>query len=297
MKQSEVRETFFVNISIGVTGWGDHDSLYPDQIPPQDKLAAYASHFPVVEVDSAFYAIQPQRNYHKWVRQTPDNFSFIIKAFQKMTGHDREKIASSDVKEMFKAYRESIEPVIEANKLNAVLFQFPPWFDVRKEHVQKLKVIRSLMGDLPLALEFRNRTWFDPVYKEQTIQFMKDYNWIHSICDEPQAGINSVPTILEPTHKDKTIIRFHGRNVHGWNKNGRDDEEWRKYRFLYQYSEEELLEWKKHLEALQEQTNHISILFNNNSGGDAANNAKQLMRMMDISYEGLNPRQMGLFDM
>ncbi|MYL51727.1 DUF72 domain-containing protein [Pontibacillus yanchengensis] len=285
-----------MSILIGVTGWGDHASLYPDTIAPQHKLSVYASHFPVVEVDSAFYAIQPQRNYEKWVKDTPDNFTFVVKAFQKMTGHRREKLDNTEVKEMFKAYRESIQPLIDASKLNCVLFQFPPWFDLRKEHVQRLKVIRELMGDIPLALEFRNRSWFQTPYIEQTIQFMKDYNWIHSICDEPQAGESSVPTVLEATHSEKTLIRMHGRNIHGWNKNGREDAEWRKYRFLYRYSNEELAQWQKNIEQLQHHSKHITVLFNNNSGGDASDNAKQLINMLDLSYEGLNPRQMGLFD-
>ncbi|KGX83304.1 DUF72 domain-containing protein [Pontibacillus marinus] len=283
-----------MSISIGLTGWGDHAKLYDASVSPQDKLSVYASHFPVVEVDSAFYAIQPQRNYEKWVRETPDSFSFVIKAYNKMTGHHREKLTSDEVKEMFQAYKDSIQPVIEAGKLKCVLFQFPPWFNVSKENVQKLRVIRKLMGDLPLALEFRNRTWFLPEYKEQTLKFMREENWIHSICDEPQAGEGSVPRILEPTHPEKTLVRFHGRNTHGWNKNGRED--WREVRFLYNYNEEELREWKERVLELQQITPDITILFNNNSGGDAAPNAKTFIDMLGISYCDLNPRQMDLFD-
>lgn len=41
-------------IYIGLTGWGDHDSLYTDDIKARDKLSEYSSHFPVVEVDATF---------------------------------------------------------------------------------------------------------------------------------------------------------------------------------------------------------------------------------------------------
>ena len=34
---------------------------YPDGIKAKDKLAEYSSHFPVVEVDTSFYAVQPVR--------------------------------------------------------------------------------------------------------------------------------------------------------------------------------------------------------------------------------------------
>ncbi|KGX91943.1 hypothetical protein N781_02580 [Pontibacillus halophilus JSM 076056 = DSM 19796] len=279
---------------IGVTGWGDHDTLYEPGTPSQKKLTSYASHFPIVELDAAFYAIQPARNYEKWIKETPENFSFVVKAYNKMTGHHREKMTSEEVRELFTAYRESLQPLIEANKLYAVLFQFPPWFDVRKEHVQKIRWIRKRLHDLPLAIEFRNQSWFSEPYKEQTLSLLQEGNWIHSICDEPQAGEGSVPTVLEPTNKEKTIIRMHGRNAHGWNKNGRED--WREVRFLYNYNEEELLQWQEWINGLLKRTESVAMLFNNNSGGHAADNAKQMMGLMGVSYSGLNPRQMDLFD-
>ncbi|MGI8315302.1 DUF72 domain-containing protein [Halobacillus mangrovi] len=282
-----------MGINIGLTGWGDHASLYTDQTKPANKLSEYASHFPVVEVDTAFYAIQPQTHYEKWVQQTPESFKFVVKAFSQLTGHDRESRTVQEAKDLMKRYEESIQPVVEAGKLEALLFQFPPWFDVRKQHIQKLRLIREWMDDYPLALEFRNRTWFQPSYYEQTIAFMRKQNWIHAICDEPQAGEGSVPRVLEPTHSEKTLVRFHGRNVHGWNKNGRKD--WRKVRFLYRYNKEELLEWAGRIKELKEKTPSITMLFNNNSGGDAADNAKQMMNILNLQYDDLNPRQMDLF--
>ncbi|WP_181348370.1 DUF72 domain-containing protein [Thalassobacillus sp. CUG 92003] len=283
-----------MTVEIGVTGWGDHPSLYPEKTKPTDKLAVYGSHFPVVEVDTAFYAIQPTKHYYKWIEQTPPNFSFVIKAYQQMTGHDRSQLTIHEAKELVTSYRESIEPVIEAGKLNAVLFQFPPWFNVSKENIHKLRLIREWLPDLPLALEFRNRSWYSHEYRSQTLDFMKEHQWIHTICDEPQAGEGSVPAVLEPTHPRQTLIRFHGRNVHGWNKNGRSD--WRKVRFLYRYNQAELQEWATHIRELERQTPHVTALFNNNSGWDAAENAKQMIDLLGVEYEQLNPRQMDLFN-
>lgn len=67
-------------IWIGVTGWGDHHSLYPEGISPRDKLKEYAAHFPIVEVDASFYAIQPLKNAEKWVQDTPEKFQFNRKS-------------------------------------------------------------------------------------------------------------------------------------------------------------------------------------------------------------------------
>ncbi|MCQ6267969.1 DUF72 domain-containing protein [Fictibacillus sp. WQ 8-8] len=280
-------------ILIGVTGWGDHQSLYPEGTKSTEKLKLYSGFFPVVEVDSSFYAIQPLKNYQKWIKDTPDRFSFIIKAYQGMTGHSRGKIPFESTKEMFDLFKASIQPVIESGKMKAVLFQYPPWFECNKESVQMLRFTREMMEGIPVALEFRHQSWFMPEMREKTVEFMREERWIHTICDEPQAGQGSVPAVIEPTSSALTIIRMHGRNVHGWNNHGQEN--WREVRYLYRYNDKELAEWKQHVEKLSEQSKEIVILFNNNSGGDAADNARKFIDMLSLDYEGLSPRQLDLF--
>lgn len=280
-------------IYIGVTGWGDHDSLYATGTSSGDKLKEYAGHFPIVEVDASFYAIQPKRNVEKWVRDTPESFQFIVKAYQGMTGHQRGEIPFKSKKDMFDAFRLSLEPYQKANKLSMVLFQFPPWYDCKRENVDYLRWCKKQMGDIPVALEFRHQSWFSPQLKEQTLHFMKQEGWIHSICDEPQAGSGSIPTVLHPTNQQKTLVRFHGRNVHGWTKPKAGN--WREVRYLYKYNREELEEWVHHIQQLNQASESIYVLFNNNSGGDAAENAKQFIDMLGIEYHGLAPRQLDLF--
>lgn len=280
-------------IYIGVTGWGDHDSLYPGQVSPRDKLKEYAGHFPTVEVDTAFYAIQPKRNAVKWVNDTPSSFQFIVKAYQGMTGHQRGEIPFATQQEMFHAFKESLEPYIEANKLAMVLFQFPPWFDCKRENVEYLRWCKNVMGDIPCALEFRHQSWFTPRYVRQTLDFMKEEKWIHSICDEPQSGEGSIPAILEAIDSEKLLIRFHGRNVHGWQK--RQAENWREVRYLYRYNQQELKDWADTIRKLSKESANVYVLFNNNSGGDAADNAKEMINLLELTYEDLAPRQLDLF--
>ena len=280
-------------IYIGLTGWGDHDSLYPPGLAAKDKLQEYAAHFPTVEVDSYFYAIQPRQNVEKWIHETPNSFRFVVKAYQGMTGHERGPIPYSSKEEMFAAFLDSIEPFIQSGKLAMVLFQFPPWFDCKKQNVDYLRWCKNKMEDLPCALEFRHQSWFKSEYREKTLQFMKSENWIHSICDEPQAGEGSVPVVLDPAGNEKVLVRFHGRNVHGWQK--KNAENWREVRYLYRYNEQELLEWAAQLKKLKESCRMVYVVFNNNSGGDAADNAKQLIELLRIEYNNLAPRQMNLF--
>ncbi|MDB5084110.1 MAG: hypothetical protein JWN30_996 [Bacilli bacterium] len=283
-------------ISIGLSGWGDHDSLYGKGVSPGNKLRSYSNYFPIVEVDSSFYALQPAKNYAKWSSDTPAGFSFIVKAYQGMTGHLRDESPFSTKESMFQAFLESIIPLQETGKLKMVLFQYPPWFACERENVQLLRYTKEQMKDLPVAIEFRNQSWFSDEMNEKTLQFLQQEGWIHSICDEPQAGVGSVPTVLCPTSSDATLVRFHGRNAAGWNNSGSKD--WRAVRYLYHYSRDELEEWKEKLESLTQSTREICVIFNNNSGGDAAVNALELMELLGMLGKGLTfpAYQLDLFE-
>ncbi|MCG7407199.1 DUF72 domain-containing protein [Paenibacillus sp. ACRRX] len=281
-------------IEIGLAGWGDHNDLYRSGVAARNKLKAYSSHFPVVEVDSSFYAIQAASTFEKWSKETPNEFGFIVKAYQGMTGHDRKGMAYEAEAEMFRKFIHSIEPIRQSGKLKSVLFQYPPWFDCTREHVHTLKKARHLMGNMPLSLEFRHQSWFTPDMRARTLTFMEQQHWAHSICDEPQAGQGSVPIVPHPTNPDVTLVRFHGRNVSGWKSHGQTN--WRDVRYLYHYNKQELSEWRERLLTLQQHSKHIYVIFNNNSGGHAAQNAKDLIQLLGITYEGLGPRQLDLFE-
>lgn len=288
-------------ISVGLTGWGDHDSLYLTKEANKNKLPVYSSLFPVVEVDSSFYAIQSKHNMEKWTQETPDSFRFLVKAYQGMTGHTRGKIPYDSEEEMYRAFRLSISTMEEAGKLLAALFQFPPWFDCNRENVNTLRNVRRWMGDVPCALEFRHQSWFTPQMREKTLHFMRETNWIHSVCDEPQAGIGSVPIVEQATHSDLTVVRMHGRNESGWNASGQPN--WREVRYLYRYNEQELTEWAERLKRLEQQSGEVCVIFNNNSAGDAADNARQLMELLGQSVPEIpkekepEVEQVDLFDL
>jgi uncharacterized protein YecE (DUF72 family) len=279
-------------IRVGLAGWGDHEKLYTAGVAPRDRLRVYSAHFPIVEVDSSFYAIQSEKNWDKWIEETPAGFLFIPKAYQGMTGHERGKISRERLDRMFDDFKRSIVPPRKAGKLKAVLFQYPPWFDCTKKNVDLLRYTKEKMEDIPVAVEFRNRSWFTPQMTDRTLAFLEKEGWIHCICDEPQAGEGSVPIVLHATHPELTLVRFHGRNAAGWVEKGPNS---RAVRCLYRYSREELLEWKGRLEQLLKATQEICVLFNNNSGGDAAPNAKEMMQLLGIEYRGEVPGQLELF--
>jgi uncharacterized protein YecE (DUF72 family) len=284
-------------IRVGLAGWGDHDELYPPGIKAHDKLREYGRRFSVVEVDSTFYAVHTPERVAVWTRETPADFHLVVKAYQGLTGHQRGKpLGESELESVFSEFRESLEPAREAGKLKAVLFQYPPWFDCTRDNVRVLRDTKERMAGWPCALEFRHQSWFEPAFREKTLEFMAAEGWIHSVCDEPQAGLGSVPTVLQATDPELTIVRMHGRNEDGWNSGGAPN--WRAVRYLYHYNGAELAEWADRLRALQEQTTEICVIFNNNSGGHAAGNAADLMRLLGQAAPELPERaqQLDLFD-
>jgi uncharacterized protein YecE (DUF72 family) len=246
-----------------------------------------------VEIDSSFYAVQPVKNYAKWAEQTPDGFQFIVKAYQGMTGHLRDKKNYFDTpEEMYQAFHASIEPVRTAGKLAMALFQFPPWFDCTKDNVEFLREAKERMLDVPSAIEFRNESWYSPEMRGKTLRFLEREGWIHTVADEPQAGSGSIPVVPAATRPDMTYVRLHGRNISGWNQSSHPD--WRKLRYLYRYSTEELTEWRDRLLELEKTCRELYVVFNNNSGGDATDNAKELQSLLGIDG-GLAPRQLDFF--
>lgn len=281
-------------IYIGLTGWSDHPSLYRSPSASRDKLFDYSGHFPIVELDTSFYSIPSVANVQKWITETPDHFQFVVKAYQGMTGHLREENPYESAKKMFEAFRESIHIFQEAGKLALVLVQFPPWFDCQQKNVQYIRYIKQQLADFPVAIEFRNRTWYSEDFMEGTLNFLREQQLFHTVCDEPQAGEGSVPLVPIPTG-DRVLLRIHGRNIHGWRNPG-NNEQWRKVRFLYNYTDEELIGLKKVVEKLQNTAKEVYVLFNNNSDHHAAGNAKTLQKMLGIEYQYLSPKQLDLFE-
>lgn len=278
-------------IQIGLTGWSDHPSLVSHST---QKLVAYAGHFPIVELDSSFYAIPTKERVLQWLKQTPDSFQFIVKAYGPMTQHARRPDEKTPLKQLFSLFKQSFTPLVESQKLNCFLFQFPPYFTCTKENVTYLRLVRTLMGDVPIAVEFRHPSWFSPDLTPETIKFLKAYHFIHVVVDQAQTPHNSVPLIPAVTHDKQAFLRLHGRNYEGW-LGEYDTKDWRKFRTLYDYSEVELMSLKQTALSLSQQTDNLAIIFNNNSGGHAAPNAKEFQKLLGIQYTDLGPRQLDLF--
>jgi uncharacterized protein YecE (DUF72 family) len=82
-----------MSILAGNASWTDATPVKSKRFYPagcdsaETRLRFYVSQFPVVEVDSSYYAMPSGAKSVRWVERTPPHFVFNIKAFRIFTGH------------------------------------------------------------------------------------------------------------------------------------------------------------------------------------------------------------------
>lgn len=294
-----------MKILVGTASWTDKtliDSgkVYPAEAKsPEARLRYYALQFPIVEVDSSYYALPSARNAQAWAERTPEGFVFNIKAFRLLTGHyadlkafpaDLQRALGGSAKrfyakdvpseildEVWRRYVEGIEPLHAAGKLCAVHFQFAPWVPSSGEwHRYIERCVERLQG-YRVSLEFRNKSWFEGLHANATLAWERELGVTNVVVDEPQGVTNSIPSVWEVTTPDLAVVRLHGRNHATWNIKGATSAS---DRFNYDYNEHELRELVENVRSLHADLLHI--IFNNNYEDQGQRNART---MMDILAE------------
>src|SRR5437879_11600016 len=77
-------------ILVGTASWSDPgfvEHWYPKKMPAGERLAWYAQHFEMVEVNSSFYSVPDPRLVERWIHNTPDDFVFDVKLHQLLSQH------------------------------------------------------------------------------------------------------------------------------------------------------------------------------------------------------------------
>ena len=82
-------------ILIGTCSWSQHAPFYPAELPKNQQISFYAQHFPLVEIDSTYYALVAERNFAAWAERTPSDFVFDVKPYRHLTQHDRRRRRTS----------------------------------------------------------------------------------------------------------------------------------------------------------------------------------------------------------
>ncbi|HXX83354.1 MAG TPA: DUF72 domain-containing protein [Casimicrobiaceae bacterium] len=291
-------------ILVGTASWTDKSLIasgrfYPPKCStPEERLRYYSAQFPLVEVDSSYYAMPKPEVAQLWAERTPPDFTFNIKAFRLFTGHqtsvaalpkdvaealgpvDKKNLYYKDLPreitdEMWRQYREGIEPLRRSGKLTAVHFQFAPWVAFHPKNRAYIEECKRQLDGHQLAIEFRNTTWFEGRHESLTLAFEREHRFVNVIVDEPQGMPNTIPSVWEVTNPDLAIVRLHGRNRETWNRKGLSSSA---ERFNYDYSDDELAELGHRIEAISAASVHVVL--NNNYEDQGQRNARTLMGIL-----------------
>lgn len=239
---------------IGTSGYNYphwRGAFYPEDLPSRQWLSFYAGHFNTVELNVTFYRLPLAKTFANWHDNTPPEFRFAVKGSRTITHIKRLRDAAEPLAAFF-SRAESLK-----EKLAVVLWQLPPGLrgdaELLADFCRLLKA-NNAARSARHAFEFRHDSWFNP----EVYEILRQNNFSLCIADSPRW-----PQSLEAT-ADFVYIRFHGS----------------KKLYTSSYTEEELRIWGRRIREWLEGGRDVYAYFNNDAGGWAVANARQLLKII-----------------
>ena len=258
-------------IRIGPAGWSYTDwegTVYPAHGSRFDALAYLSSFFDTIEINSPFYRIPPPSHSKSWIRRVASNpdFKFTTKIFRGFT-HDKAQLGGDDVK----AFRNYLDPLRDADRLGAVLLQYPWSFKNTPESHKKLEELFRAFDGYPLALEVRHSSFQNDAF----LHFLNESNvaWVN--VDQPMFNDSVKPA--DTVTGQVAYARLHGRNYEKWFAH---EESWERYNYLY--TKDELKPWVERIQRMAEKK-ETYVITNNHFRGQAIVNAADLKEALGQS--------------
>ncbi len=141
--------------AVGTSGWAYKEwrgSFYPADCKPEGFLRYYATQLRSVEINNTFYRMPTEKVLAGWAGDVPDDFTFVLKAPQRITHLKRLRDSAEDVG-FFTRMAGTLGP-----RLGPTLFLLPPSF---KQDVPRLAAFLALLpAGWRAAFEFRHASWF-----------------------------------------------------------------------------------------------------------------------------------------
>lgn len=265
------------SLYIGPAGWSYPDwtgYVYPSRRPKGFHEAAYlAEFFDTIEINTSFY--QPLRPDHaaQWLDRVVANprFIFSAKLWQRFT-HESAPFASLSAAADERAVRAGFDILRLANKLGAVLLQFPFSFHRTKETLAYLSSLLNRFSDYPLVVEVRHASWNSP----ETLALLHDHNAGFCNIDQPIIGRSLTPSAQATSPVG--YIRLHGRRYDTWFTDDTSIPAHERYNYLY--STEELAPWIARIRKVAEHARDTFVVTNNHFQGKSVVNALQLISIL-----------------
>ena len=156
-----------MNLYVGTSGYSYpkwKGKFYPKELPAQQMLRYYASHFRAVEINSTFYRMPEPSSLGGWAADVPKDFVFTFKAPQQITHRLRLKNAGDPARRFLNAVSGL------RRRLGPLLFQLAPNM---KKDAQRLRDFLALLPSrCRAAFEFRHSSWLD----EEIFQLLREHS-------------------------------------------------------------------------------------------------------------------------
>jgi uncharacterized protein YecE (DUF72 family) len=255
------------DILIGTSGYSYNEwvgPVYPEGTKQKDFLSCYSGLFDTVELNFTYYKMPEAKSLAKMLTDGGDRLSFAIKAHKTLTHEVNPYQWTGEAK----TYITAIEPLMEANRLEAVLFQFPHSFHYTVENRTYLDKLLKYFKSVPLAVEFRGVDWCTG----KVIEGMKNRNVSMVSLDLPE--LPKLPPTMDVVTSPLAYIRLHGRNKEAWW--GSDAHA----QYDYLYTDSEVQAWADRIQRITEQAKRILVYYNNHPHGKAVRNAQTLEKIL-----------------
>jgi len=172
-------------LHVGTSGYNFPEwkgSFYPPKLPSAKWLEYYAQQLGTVEINYTFYRMPSEKTITGWNAATPEGFTFVLKAPQRITHFAR----LQNIDEPLRYFCDTVRKLNA--KLGSILFQLPPNF---KKDIGRLgNLLTQFPSDVRAACEFRHVSWWsDDVY-----ELMRSTNTALCIADTEEGTTPEVVT-------------------------------------------------------------------------------------------------------
>ena len=172
---------------VGTSGWAYPSwkpAFYPQNLAQTKFLTYYSSQLNTVEVNLTFRQLLKETTAQKWIAQTPESFRFGIKAHQVITHIKRLK----NTEDFLPRFLSTIEPLAQARKLGAVLFQLPPNMKADPRLLEEF--LATVPKGVRAAFEFRHQSWF----ADDVFSLLKQHNRALCVAETEERATPDVVT-------------------------------------------------------------------------------------------------------
>jgi uncharacterized protein YecE (DUF72 family) len=174
-----------VRVRVGTSGFSYgawRGSFYPEGMKPAGFLAFYARQFATVEINNTFYRMPKPELLERWAAETPAEFSFVLKAPQRITHVKR--LSDADSLAFFLT-----AAAVLGERVGPLLFQLPPFF--RKDAARLREFLALVPEGRKAAFEFRHASWFD----DEVYAALRERGAALCSADTDESGEQGAPVV------------------------------------------------------------------------------------------------------